>query len=162
LLSALCYILSIFSLQAQSASTGVQTDTLQVWGECGMCKGRIEKAALQAGATSADWNQDTKKLLVSYKGSNSTSQQIQQAVANAGHDTRDITAPAAAYEKLPSCCHYQRKDAGASKMKDGCCADMSATCKAGDSCCKDGKCAHNDKKACKDMTMCKDKACCKS
>jgi len=156
-LTALCFIASISFSNAQSAAS-LTTDTLKVWGECGMCKGRIEKAALQAGASAANWNQETKMLQVTYKGGEAASQHIQAAIAAAGHDTKDITAPAAAFEQLPSCCHYQRKDIAVHKVKGACCADPTAKCMQADGCCKDGKCAHSDKDACKDMKMCKDKA----
>lgn len=33
-----------------------KTEIFKVWGNCGMCKARIEKAVKEEGATSADWN----------------------------------------------------------------------------------------------------------
>ncbi len=39
-----------------------KTETFKVSGNCGMCKTKIEKAAKDAGASSATWNEETKDL----------------------------------------------------------------------------------------------------
>jgi periplasmic mercuric ion binding protein len=84
--------------------------TFKVYGECGMCKKRIEKALKVDGIRSALWNVDTKMLTVQYvltaeiTGEN----EIQQLVAAAGHDTDKYHAPDSVYNNLPGCCHYER------------------------------------------------------
>jgi len=50
--------------QQKTAST--KTETFKVWGVCEMCKTRIEKAVKATGATSADWNTETKMLTVAF------------------------------------------------------------------------------------------------
>ena len=87
----------------------MQKETIKVWGNCGMCKKVIEKAAKTAGATAASWNEDSKELKVTYNSKKTSSQKIQQGIANAGYDTQDFAASNAAYLKLPACCHYDRK-----------------------------------------------------
>jgi len=69
-----------------------------VWGNCGSCKKHIEKAAKSAGATVANWNQDSKKLNVSYDPAKTTSITIQQAIAKAGYDTQDFSGDNIAYK----------------------------------------------------------------
>ncbi len=127
----------------------------------------------EAGATEANWSTETKVLAVSYKGADN--KKIQQAIANAGYDTQDFTAPDAVYEKLHECCKYDRKNAApktaaaAEKCCDGkdCCKDGKCTmgkdcCKAGSDCCKDGKCVKGGS-CCKDgkamASCCKDGKC---
>ncbi|WP_315822201.1 hypothetical protein [Paraflavitalea speifideaquila] len=78
----------------------------------------IEKAAKDSGATTASWNTDSKMLTVSYNTTKTSTQKIQQAVAAAGYDTRDLTADNAAYDKLHECCKYDRKAVAANADKN--------------------------------------------
>ncbi|MFN8243756.1 MAG: heavy metal-binding domain-containing protein [Ferruginibacter sp.] len=97
----------IFSVNTLLAQT--KKETIKVWGNCGMCKKVIEKAAKTAGATAASWNEDSKELNVTYNEKKTSAAKIQQSIANAGYDTQDFAASNAAYMKLPACCHYERK-----------------------------------------------------
>ncbi|MEP7278688.1 MAG: cation transporter [Bacteroidota bacterium] len=96
-------------------NNSVNKESIQVWGECGMCKDKIEKAAKKAGAVTASWNENSKQLSVSYNMSKTSMEKIEQSVAAAGYDTKDVTADNEAYNKLPECCHYTRKEAPAIK-----------------------------------------------
>ncbi|MFY7899836.1 MAG: heavy-metal-associated domain-containing protein [Chitinophagaceae bacterium] len=91
-----------------SAQT-VKTEKIKVYGNCGMCKSRIEKAAKNAGATSAVWNDETKILVVKFDAKKTDSKKIQTKVAAVGHDTQDATADKTAYDNLHECCQYERK-----------------------------------------------------
>lgn len=99
----------IFSISFSFAQSTVKTENIKVWGNCGMCKSKIEKSAKQAGAKSAEWNEDSKMLKVSYAGNKTSSAKIQQAIAKTGYDTQDYTADNSAYENLHGCCKYDRK-----------------------------------------------------
>jgi periplasmic mercuric ion binding protein len=94
---------------AFAQTKGVKKETIKVWGNCGMCKTNIEKAAKSAGAVKANWNEETGELKVQYKESVTSSQKIQAAIGKVGYDTQDVTGDAAAYKKLHSCCQYTRK-----------------------------------------------------
>lgn len=85
-----------------------KTDSIKVSGNCGMCKKRIETALKVPGITSADWNVKSKMLMVNYETSKLTLNEVQQKVADAGHDTPKFKATEAAYSKLPGCCQYER------------------------------------------------------
>jgi len=85
-----------------------KTDSIKVSGNCGMCKKRIETALKVPGITSADWNVKSKMLTVNYETSKLTLNEVQQKVADAGHDTPKFKATEAAYSKLPGCCQYER------------------------------------------------------
>jgi mercuric ion binding protein len=91
------------------AQTSVKKETIKVWGNCGMCKTKIEKAAKKAGATKVLWNQETKELKVSYVATKTSNQKIQEAVAGVGYDTQDFTADDKVYNNLHGCCQYERK-----------------------------------------------------
>ncbi len=107
----------LFSFFSIAQTTAVKSETIKVWGNCGMCKSHIEKAAKAAGATAATWNKDTKILSVKYETSKTNSTQIQESIAKAGYDTKDFTASDEAYKKLDECCLYDRKVAVAKTAK---------------------------------------------
>lgn len=103
---------SLFLANSAFAQTkGVKKETIKVWGNCGMCKAKIEKAAKTAGAVKANWNEETGELQVQYKEAVTSSQKMQAAIGKVGYDTQDVTADDAAYKKLHSCCQYTRKAA---------------------------------------------------
>lgn len=98
-----------FSLLATISYAHEKTDTVKVYGNCGMCKERIEKAATFDGVTKADWNEDTKILTVTYNADKVKLEDIQKKVAAVGHDTEKFAAENDTYRKLPGCCKYERK-----------------------------------------------------
>ncbi len=149
--SIACCFIAFFSF-AQKSNTA--TDTIKVWGNCGMCKTTIEKAATKAGASTAVWSEDTKQLVVSYNAAKTSNRKIQKQVAAAGYDTELETATDAAYNGLHACCQYDRKVAATTthtcckdtaKCTTGCCTKADMTCCKGtnathDCCKKDSKC----------------------
>ena len=84
------------------------TDTIKVAGKCGMCKSHIEKAAKDAGATSAVWDKESKILVVEFDAAKTSNMEIQKKVADAGYDTQDVKASEKSYNKLDKCCQYER------------------------------------------------------
>ncbi len=90
------------------ASAQSKSDTLMIFGNCGMCKSNIETAATKAGANTADWNKVTKILVVNYDETKTTNLNIQKSIAAAGYDTPSIKAADADYFKLEKCCQYDR------------------------------------------------------
>lgn len=99
----------IFSIKIQAQST-VITSTISVKGNCGECKERIENAADIKGVKNDVWNEDTKILTVTYDSKKVTLEQIEKAIAKAGHETLSQKADDGAYNKLPSCCKYKTQD----------------------------------------------------
>jgi len=98
-------LLTVFGLSAFASET---TDSVKVNGVCGSCKKRIEKAAMDAGALSANWSDTTQILTVKYDDAKTSLLAIEKKIASAGHDTRDVKAPDDAYNKLDECCQYDR------------------------------------------------------
>ena len=93
---------------AQVSET-VETAKVHVYGNCEMCKERIEEAAnsLQ-GVETAVWGVETKILTVSFDTTETSLKQIEEKIANFGHDTENVKATEEVYEKLPGCCQYTR------------------------------------------------------
>lgn len=79
----------------------------KVYGNCGMCTKRIEKAVTISEVKYAKWNKSTKMLTVAYLPGSITLDSLQQRVAAVGHDTERFRAPDTVYEALPSCCLYR-------------------------------------------------------
>ncbi|MBL7731839.1 MAG: hypothetical protein JNM88_11730 [Chitinophagaceae bacterium] len=178
---AVCCIAFTYGAAAQAT-----TESFKVSGNCGMCKTKIEKAAKDAGATEANWDQESKMLTVTYSSSTTNTAKIQKKVAGVGYDNAGFKASLESYKKLHGCCQYDREDNAAKtsccsekcsdkcEMKDGKCTDMAACkekgCCGGHEgkmdCCKDGKCTkagHDGKDCCKGhegkMDCCKDGKC---
>ena len=180
ILSAVASFLLSTSVFSQTAS--LKKEEIKVWGNCGMCKSTIEKAAKSAGASEAEWDEDSKMLTVSYDASKTGGKAIQKAVVATGYDTQDFTATDESYNKLHGCCKYDRKplavqkvtvDMSSNKTADAKCCDMPDCGKGGDcckgskgamskggktmDCCMDGKCEKH--KGGKSMDCCKDGKC---
>lgn len=90
-------------------SAPFKTDTIKVYGECGMCKNRIQKALKLEGISAAEWDTDTKLLTVTYDPGKISNDDIQKKVTAVGHDTEKYKADDKIYDKLPGCCHYERE-----------------------------------------------------
>jgi periplasmic mercuric ion binding protein len=85
-----------------------KTETFKVWGNCDMCKARIEKAVKAEGATSADWNTKTKLLTVTFDPAKNSVDTFSKKLATVGHDTEKYKATSEVYANLPACCQYER------------------------------------------------------
>lgn len=87
----------------------VKTETFRVWGECGMCKTRIEKTVKDEGATAASWDSKTQMLTVTFNPLKTGKEALSKKLAAVGHDTDKFKAPDEVYNSLPGCCHYERQ-----------------------------------------------------
>jgi Cu(I)/Ag(I) efflux system membrane fusion protein len=88
----------------------VAIKTFKVNGTCEMCKHRIENSIESLpGVWSANWDVDSKTVVVKYDRSKTNADKIELVAANAGHDTDKYMASEEVFNKLPECCHYQRK-----------------------------------------------------
>lgn len=85
-----------------------KTETLKVWGNCDMCKTRIETAVKEAGATNASWDQKTKLLTLTFDPAKTNLDLFGKKLAAVGHDTEKYKADDKAYNALPACCKYER------------------------------------------------------
>lgn len=111
LLSTIVFLLGILSFTyCTSATAGGETATFKVYGNCEMCKERIE-ASLKGvkGVQSAVWNVDSKIMKVVYDSKVVSVDDVQKKIAAVGHDTEKVSANGAVYNELPGCCQYSRK-----------------------------------------------------
>ncbi len=102
-------LIALFMMGAVSVFAGNKTEKIKVYGNCGMCENRIEKAVNAVdGVSKANWNKDTKMLEVTFDDTKTDIHKVHMAVAKAGHDTDMHKATDEAYNNLPSCCKYDR------------------------------------------------------
>ena len=101
----------ITTLSAIEALAHNETKSFKVYGNCGMCEKRIEKAVQSIdGVVSADWDKKTKQIKVVYNPHTVDIKLIHKAIAKAGHDTEMIRAKDEDYNKLPDCCKFDRAE----------------------------------------------------
>ena len=95
--------------KGKDESVHAEHTMVMVYGNCGMCKSRIEKAARDLdGVIVANWDKDTKMIHLEFDSEKVNVDQIEKAIAAVGHDTENHRAPDAVYEDLPGCCLYDR------------------------------------------------------
>ena len=85
--------------------------TLKVDGVCGMCKHRIENAAIKTkGVKSAVWSLETKECAIIFDERKTDIPTISQRIANVGHDTEIVKATDQAYNSVDACCLYRDEE----------------------------------------------------
>ncbi len=88
---------------------GNKVEKVKVYGNCDMCKTRIEKAAKAVdGVASANWDKKSKMMDLAFVDSKTDVHKVEMAIAKVGHDTEMHRATDEAYNKLHGCCQYER------------------------------------------------------
>ncbi|MEM7187119.1 MAG: heavy-metal-associated domain-containing protein [Bacteroidota bacterium] len=104
----LLMMIATMGLQAQNKNA---KSSIEVDGVCGMCKVRIEKAALNTkGVKSAVWNIESHMLSLIFDERKTHLDTIHQKIANVGHDTKKVTATEEAYLSVHECCRYRDEE----------------------------------------------------
>lgn len=102
---------SEFKISDKIVQNRVVKASIPVAGVCGMCRARIKKVTRNIeGVVESDWDEDTQILTVKYDKALTNTQALEEAVAAAGHDTKNVKAPDDVYDNLPACCFYDRKE----------------------------------------------------
>lgn len=119
ILIAITVLLSITIANAQIKNA--KTETVKIYGNCGMCETTIEKAGNIKKIAQVDWNKDTKMVVLNYDSQKTNQDEILKRIALAGYDSEKFLAPDAAYKNLAGCCQYDReaKVAEATDTKSG-------------------------------------------
>lgn len=99
-------VLSNVSCSAQQKNQ--KTETVKIYGNCGMCETTIEKAGNMKDLSSIDWDKDSKMALISYDSLKTSKEEILKRIALAGYDSDIFLAPDDTYANLPGCCQYER------------------------------------------------------
>jgi hypothetical protein len=92
-----------------------KTESLKVYGNCGMCKEKIEKAGTQKNISKTVWSEETAMATVTYDAKKTNSDAILKKIALVGYDSDNFLAPDAVYKKLHGCCKYERVKKPAAK-----------------------------------------------
>lgn len=85
-----------------------KTESVKIYGNCGMCERTIEKAGNIKKIADVDWNKETKMATITYDASKTNQDEILKRIALAGYDSDKFLAPDDVYAKLPECCQYDR------------------------------------------------------
>jgi len=85
-------------------------------GCCAMCEDRILNALDVPGVRVAQWDQFKEEAFVVFKPKKISEDQIEQLVADAGHDTDRFIASDEAYGALAACCLYRDGCSGCSEF----------------------------------------------
>lgn len=102
----LCCILTSIASFAQATK---KTENIKVYGNCDMCKEKIEGSLKKKdGVISKRWDSKTQMLSVTYDTSKITIQNIGKKIADVGYDNEHAKATDETYNKLHHCCQYER------------------------------------------------------
>ena len=102
----LIFGLGVYTLSAQVKNA--VTTTVDVNGNCGMCKKTIETSGSDGKIAAVKWDVDTKKATITYDSTKTNEQAILKKIAQAGYDNASFRAPDDVYANLHSCCKYDR------------------------------------------------------
>ena len=104
----LCSILFISCAQTTNSSANT-TANFKVWGNCNMCKETIEGSLKIEGVSRAEWDTESKQIVVSYDSTIIVLDAIQKHIASVGYDNDKYNGDETAYNNLHECCKYERK-----------------------------------------------------
>jgi copper chaperone CopZ len=105
-LVAITVLLSLTVCNAQIKNS--VTETVKVYGNCGMCKTTIEKVGSLKNTAKVDWDADTQMATLTYDATKTNQDEILKRIALSGYDSDKFLAPDNVYSKLPGCCQYDR------------------------------------------------------
>jgi outer membrane receptor for ferrienterochelin and colicins len=97
------------SLNSSSSNSSLETKSIKVRGNCGMCKTRIENAVKTFPSASGTWNIATKVLEVQFDPKQTNFNSIMKKIAEVGHDNELYLTDDSVYKSLPGCCLYDRE-----------------------------------------------------
>jgi glucan biosynthesis protein len=106
LLMATLVLLTITNVSAQIKNS--KTDSIKVYGNCEMCKTKIEKAGTKKNVSKVVWNEETQMAAITYNSKTTSTDAILKKIALVGYDSDKFSASDAVYKKLHGCCKYER------------------------------------------------------
>ncbi|MDI6048634.1 DUF3347 domain-containing protein [Flavobacterium sp. XS2P24] len=107
ILMAITLLLSVTIASAQIKNA--TTETVKIYGNCDMCKSKIETAGTLKKVAKVEWNKDSKMATLTYDSSKTTQDEILKRIALAGYDSDKFLAPDDTYDALHGCCQYERE-----------------------------------------------------
>ena len=88
---AITLLLSFTACNAQIKNS--KTETVKIYGNCGMCETTIEKAGNLKKTAEVDWNKDTKIATITYDEKKTNQDEILKRIALSGYDSDKFLAP---------------------------------------------------------------------
>jgi copper chaperone CopZ len=82
---------SLTSCEAQVKNA--KTETVKIYGNCGMCETTIETAGNVKKVAKVDWDKDTKIAIITYDSMKTNQDEILKRIALAGYDSDKFLAP---------------------------------------------------------------------
>jgi hypothetical protein len=107
ILMAIILLLSVTIANAQIKNS--KTETVKIYGNCDMCKSKIETAGNLKKTAKVEWNKDSKMATLTYDSTKASQDEILKRIALAGYDSDKFLAPDATYDALHGCCQYDRE-----------------------------------------------------
>ena len=104
--TALILTLTFSSCTAQIKNA--RTESVKIYGNCGMCQTSIENAGNLKKVAQVEWNKDIKMATLIYDTTKTKQTEILKRIALAGYDSDQFLAPDDVYATLPECCQYDR------------------------------------------------------
>ncbi|MFK7783544.1 MAG: heavy-metal-associated domain-containing protein [Crocinitomicaceae bacterium] len=110
-ISTVLTVFSLLFLFSCENTEGYITEKFTVYGNCGMCKKTIEGSLNDSdGISTAEWNMSNDQMMVFFDPKSISLEEIHAKIAAVGYDTEEAKASDEVYEKLHSCCKYERPE----------------------------------------------------
>lgn len=98
----------LLSIAVNAQIKNAKTETVKIYGNCGMCETKIENAGNIKKVAKVDWDQDSKMATLTYDTTKTNPDEILKRIALAGYDSDKFLAPDDVYDNLHGCCQYDR------------------------------------------------------
>ncbi len=102
-------VLSLFITNIGIAQTkNLKVAEVKVYGNCGMCKKKIEKAGNAKGVSTTVWDAKIEMATITIDSTKTSIDQVLKKIATVGYDNEKYRAEDSVYDKLHGCCQYDR------------------------------------------------------
>ena len=98
----------LLSTTGNAQIKNAKTESVKIYGNCGMCETKIEKAGNIKKIANVDWNQETQMATLTYDAKKTNQDEILKRIALVGYDSDKFLAPDDVYNNLHGCCQYDR------------------------------------------------------
>ena len=98
----------LLSTTGNAQIKNAKTESVKIYGNCGMCETKIEKAGNIKKIANVDWNQETQMAILTYDATKTNQDEILKRIALVGYDSDKFLAPDDVYNNLHGCCQYDR------------------------------------------------------
>ncbi len=98
----------LLSITINAQIKNAKTETVKIYGNCGMCETKIEKAGNIKKIANVDWNHETQMATLTYDATKTNQEEILKRIALVGYDSDKFLAPDDVYNNLHGCCQYDR------------------------------------------------------